>query len=336
MEPLAFTFRGFNKELVEQLVEKIAKALQGYELRSFLVGCTFEDYLSEEAKRMLRKEFQAFLVKKLEEKLGIKADYSNADVEILVNFNQDLVFFLIKSVYIYGRYRKYARGLPQTKYYCFKCKGKGCNYCNYKGVLSNESVEEIIAKYALPLFEAPEAKFHGAGREDKDVRMLGPGREFVLEIIEPKKRSINLKELERMINENEKTKIEVFDLKYCNKDKIKELKSKKSDKVYLALIECENKVSEDTLKKILGKYEVIQRTPKRVLSRRADIERKKHAEIIEAKQKDSLIEMKIRAESGLYIKEFISGDNGRTKPSVSELLGTKCECKELDVVDIID
>jgi len=36
----------------------------------------------------------------------------------------------------------------------------------------------------------------------------------------------------------------------------------------------------------------------------------------------------------LYIKELISGDGGRTKPSLSELLGTETEVKELDVVDV--
>ena len=337
MQPVSFEFKGFNRELVEQLAEKISKALEGYEFQSFLVGCTFEDYLSDEGKEMLKKKFQPILVKRLEKELGVKADYSDADIEILVNFNQDLVYFIVRSAYIYGRYKKYVRGLPQTKYYCFKCKGKGCGYCNYKGVLSEESVEELIAKHALPMFSAKYAKLHGAGREDKDVRMLGPGREFVLEIIEPRKRSVDLKKLEKKINKAEKGKIEVINLQYCEKGRIREIKGKRNDKVYLALIVCGKEVSEEKLKKLLSEYIIKQRTPQRVLNRRADIVRKKKAKIIEAKKKDSnTIEAKIRAEAGLYVKEFVSGDDGRTKPSIAELLGTKCECKELDVIDIIE
>lgn len=336
MQPIPFEFKGFNNELVEQLTEKISKALEGYEFKGFLVGCTFEDYLSDEAKEMLKKKFQPILVKRLEKALGVKADYLNADIEMLVNFNQDLVYFIIRSVYIYGRYKKYARGLPQTKYYCFKCKGKGCSYCKYKGVLSEESVEELIAKHALQAFDAQQAKLHGAGREDKDVRMLGPGREFVFEIIEPKKRNVDLEVLEKRINDAEKGKVEVIGLQYCGKEKIKELKGKRSDKVYLALIACEKGVSDEQIKKLLGEYKIKQRTPKRVLNRRADILREKKAKIIEAKKKDSnTFELKIMAEAGLYIKEFVSGDGERTKPSIAALLGTKCECKELDVIDII-
>jgi len=37
---------------------------------------------------------------------------------------------------------------------------------------------------------------------------------------------------------------------------------------------------------------------------------------------------------GLYIKELISGDDGRTKPSISEILNTPAECIELDVLEV--
>jgi len=42
----------------------------------------------------------------------------------------------------------------------------------------------------------------------------------------------------------------------------------------------------------------------------------------------------VTTEAGLYIKELISGDKGRTQPNLSELLQNECVCKELDVVKI--
>jgi len=45
--------------------------------------------------------------------------------------------------------------------------------------------------------------------------------------------------------------------------------------------------------------------------------------------------MKIRCQGGLYIKELVTGDNGRTKPSIAEILSAKAEPKELDVINII-
>ena len=44
--------------------------------------------------------------------------------------------------------------------------------------------------------------------------------------------------------------------------------------------------------------------------------------------------MEIKTEAGTYIKELISGNNGRTRPSVAFLLNTPAECKELDVIKI--
>jgi tRNA pseudouridine synthase 10 len=42
----------------------------------------------------------------------------------------------------------------------------------------------------------------------------------------------------------------------------------------------------------------------------------------------------IEAESGTYIKELISGDDGRTRPSISEMIGVPCKVAELDVIEI--
>ena len=42
----------------------------------------------------------------------------------------------------------------------------------------------------------------------------------------------------------------------------------------------------------------------------------------------------LETESGTYIKELISGDDGRTKPSISEMIGVPCKVVELDVIQI--
>ena len=42
----------------------------------------------------------------------------------------------------------------------------------------------------------------------------------------------------------------------------------------------------------------------------------------------------IVGEGGLYIKELISGDDGRTKPSFAEILGCKAICVKLDVTHL--
>ena len=50
-------------------------------------------------------------------------------------------------------------------------------------VLAHDSLEEAIARPLLPLVKADDYAFHAAGREDVDVRMLGDGRPFILELM---------------------------------------------------------------------------------------------------------------------------------------------------------
>lgn len=49
--------------------------------------------------------------------------------------------------------------------------------------MAEKSVEECIGTLVLPLFRGSGYKFHSAGREDVDVRMLGNGRPFIIEIL---------------------------------------------------------------------------------------------------------------------------------------------------------
>jgi tRNA pseudouridine synthase 10 len=47
-----------------------------------------------------------------------------------------------------------------------------------------------------------------------------------------------------------------------------------------------------------------------------------------------VLELEVRTQAGLYIKELVSGDGGRTRPSVAEVLGVPAECAALDVIAV--
>jgi len=49
-----------------------------------------------------------------------------------------------------------------------------------------------------------------------------------------------------------------------------------------------------------------------------------------------VFEALIHCDGGLYVKELVHGDNGRTTPSFSEYLGKKLIPFELDVVYVED
>ena len=83
----------------------------------------------------------------------------------------------LPKLYVEGRYRKLSRDLPQTVFFCPACRGHerrrhGCKTCEGFGKLTRESVQELITWVLGKAAGTRKAKFHGAGREDVDVRML--------------------------------------------------------------------------------------------------------------------------------------------------------------------
>lgn len=203
----------------------------------------------------------------------------------------------------------------------------------------NESVEELISDIVLKETNGYEAKFHGAGREDIDVRMLGEGRPFVLEIKEPKFRKLDLDSIAKKVNEYSGGKTEYNNLKFTERSRKAEIKVSSPDtfKVYRALVECEAKISEEDLSKIkkLENSIIKQRTPQRVSHRRADKIREREVKELSTNLINSnTFEMIVKTQGGLYIKELISSDDSRTSPSISEILNTKSICKELDVIEV--
>ncbi|HIH65546.1 MAG TPA: tRNA pseudouridine(54/55) synthase Pus10, partial [Methanothermobacter thermautotrophicus] len=87
----------------------------------------------------------------------------------------------------------------------------------------------------------------------------------------------------------------------------------------------------------LGSLDIIkQRTPVRVSHRRADRVRERRVLEISWNWLDGCLELIIKGEGGLYIKELISGDSGRTEPSVSSVLGVPARCVALDVLEVGD
>jgi tRNA pseudouridine synthase 10 len=203
-----------------------------------------------------------------------------------------------------------------------------------------ESVEELVSKPLLEAAEGAKTAFHASGREDIDARMLGTGRPFVVEISKPARRFLDLRELEETINSQAEGKVEVSNLRFTTKDVVRKLKKAESaQKEYRVLIEFERNVSEEDLRLLeekLTNASIKQQTPLRVLHRRADLTREKYIYKVKVKKVSlNKAEMEIRCQGGLYVKELVSGDEGRTTPNVSKLLGNKAKPIKLDVLNII-
>jgi len=249
------------------------------------------------------------------------------------------------KVYFEGRYRKLSRDLPQTLFYCPECRGKGCDRCEGFGKLTRDSVQELIAWVAMPRFKGRRNKFHGAGREDLNVRMLGEGRPFVMEILKAKRPDVDLEELAAEINRRNEGRLEISGLRYTNRKRVVELKEMKAAKDYRALVRFQsNGENVGTVLAELqrqGRLDLVQSTPARVAHRRAALDRERWIEITEFGEAEAGPDgeaqwwITMRSQHGTYIKEAISSDEGRTKPSIAEWVGAPAECIELDVVGIL-
>lgn len=238
----------------------------------------------------------------------------------------DPIKCLREAVYVAGRYNKFSRQLSQTPWFV-------------DGVKRFEtSVEELICKPILDLFKASEYKFSASGREDVDVRMLGNGRPFVIELINPRRVIFTPEQLLALqldVNSST-TAVKVHDVQIVAKEETSILKEGEEEKIkrYRALCWIKDMLSDEHLNKVsnLGNIVVHQKTPIRVLHRRTLAVRDRAVHSMSAsKVDDHHFHLYLSTQAGTYIKEFVHGDFGRTVPNLAIILGTECDIVELDV-----
>jgi tRNA pseudouridine synthase 10 len=335
---------------LDELVLQISKKFEKFEVESFLVGIKGSVKVEEKEDELrvnfklkwgesIRNELSREIGKRIIKILGKNVDYEHPNILVLVDPFLNTISLEANPLFIFGKYRKLVRGIPQSKWLCRQCKGEGCPKCAGTGKMYLESVEELISKPLLKKTKGSIAKLHAAGREDIDAKVLGLGRPFVIEVKKPNMRKIDLEKLKEEINQDADGKIEVNQLQWASKEIVKNLKSSgQATKVYQVLVEFEQDISDKLIYKIMegliGKL-IHQMTPSRVMHRRPLKLRKKYVYGIDFKRlKSNFIEMIIRCQGGLYIKELISGDDGRTTPSVSGICSIPAKCLEIDVIGI--
>ncbi len=337
---------------VPKVKEMAVQAIGAIEYSTFLVGSVHPPELIERQEELvarhklinaetLKSHFNRELGRVLQETLGKDVDFKHPDIVVVYDSHKDSVSIQINPLFIAGRYKKLVRGIPQSRWDCKSCRGKGCEKCNFTGRLYPDSISEYVSQPILEEFNGSRFKFHAAGREDIDALMLGTGRPFVVEISNPEKRKTDLKKLEHEINRRAKGKIEVSGLKYSERGYAQKFMREASLNVkeYEAIIRVkEGIIPDDALSKAseqLSDIEIEQRTPLRVKHRRSDIIRRKRVYQIRLERIDhDRLKGFFKVQGGTYIKELISGDEGRTSPSVSGVLGVPCVCEELNVVAI--
>ena len=326
---------------------KVVEKVRGIEFSTFLIGTKVPPLIAESEEMVwsdlslhdpepLKAEMNREVGKAVSALTGKKADLKKPDVVAILDLAEGTVEVQVNPVFFFGRYIKYERGIPQTHWDCRTCRGAGCELCNFTGKQYADSVEELIGRPVIEAFDAENAVLHGAGREDIDARMLGTGRPFVMEVETPMKRSVDLAELEETINRSAEGRVAVHLTGWADRKVVQSLKSDKAHKKYRTLVEIDGSVTPDEFRAALDQLKGVtirQRTPNRVSHRRADLVRERQVlDIGCTGTQDGRFWVEVVGEAGLYIKELVSGDGGRTQPSLARILGRTASVVSLDVV----
>ncbi|MFH2105887.1 MAG: tRNA pseudouridine(54/55) synthase Pus10 [Candidatus Micrarchaeota archaeon] len=288
----------------------------------------WDRHLSESMKNYLNRKIISHIIKET------GADYSiNAINKYIFDFKKMETSREIEPLFVFGRYRKLIPGISQSRWFCKRCNGKGCNDCSDTGK-NYVSIEEIVGEVFKKHSNCGEYYMHASGREDVDVTNIA-GRAFVLEMKGPKMHKLDLGRIRKEIVNG----VEISDLRFVDRGCVELVSNSHFNKQYLATVELDREFTEEDEKKIIELVGTVigQRTPTRVAHRRADkIRKRKIIDLKVENQNRNMFDIYITAEAGTYIKELISGDGNKTKPNFSSLLGCKAECKKLIVTKIWD
>ncbi|MHA1942967.1 MAG: tRNA pseudouridine(54/55) synthase Pus10, partial [Candidatus Thorarchaeota archaeon] len=127
-------------ERVNTVARRAAELTKEIEFDSFLVGTVAAPLLDDRQDELraeysllhaeaLKSDFSRELGKQIYDILGKEVNFEKPHLVFLYDMINDKIRLQINPIFIYGRYRKLKRGIPQSRWDCKECKGKGCDEC---------------------------------------------------------------------------------------------------------------------------------------------------------------------------------------------------------------
>ena len=327
-------------------VRMMQNASIGYEFSTFTVGAILKQSIIERDDR-LRSKFHLRgvdgiktavtreLGKKFVKKTKKRIDHLSPDITFTINFRTEQCNVKTKPTFLYGRYIKDKRGLPQKGESCKDCKGKGCIFCNNHGIVSFDSVEGKISQLLYEKFETKQVKFTWIGGEDKTSLVMGDGRPFFAKLLSPKKRNV------RLVKKSNLGEIMVHALRTIDVIPNGSIRFKSKIKMWVS---TKDNISSKKLKKLKQLVAVpIETVPivREAQDYFTDYTKKQHKrEIHKLKYKKISLQsftVEIEVDGGITIKPLVDGIpflGFRIIPNITSLLGTQCSCEKFDVNQI--
>ncbi|MGM0590948.1 MAG: tRNA pseudouridine(54/55) synthase Pus10 [Halobacteriota archaeon] len=344
----------------DEWADRAAAALSDLEFESFQVGTRPPETVAKN-ERTLRTEaglpenagvtFNAVVNRevgdRLERRIGASRDTDRPDVVVVLDLVATDVEVRITPRYVYGRYRKLVAGVAQRVRKCPECGGtetqslddgdRVCETCDGSGRLP--SVEEIVAWSVRDALDAAEVVFHTAGREADDVLVLGTGRPFVVEVKEPRRRVTEATDLRPEIEAAAADRVAVDELTLVDSDAIGRVSGLPFRQRYRVTVTTRDPIPAGGLRDAVTR--LAETTIRRHVRMEELREGRRPTEVVRKLQNvdgewiadwRSAVEFEVAA--GIDPESVVTGEDGRTEPSLSELLKTDLDVTEVAIVAV--
>jgi tRNA pseudouridine synthase 10 len=313
------------------MAELASRRARPYVFRTFTVGVSLpegvqerEDELRSDLKlkgnETVKTQAARLVASQVARLTRKRLDKRNPDVMMLANFAAGEVSISSKPVFYYGRYAK-PSGISQRRTFCEQCRGSGCEKCRGTGYAQKPSVEDALRRKLSGFSGSAKMVFTWLGSEDRESRVLPPGRPFVVEIKNPRKRKLPSKFGARIRGKTVSVRGgRVLPSKPTHLPSFRFLTEIKAT--------TKEKVGAEALRGLKSAFRKTTVTFQRPNNRPAT----KMVYSASATAAGRTLRIRAELDGGLPVKRFVSGE--LVSPSVSEVLKTEVGCRSFDICGV--
>ena len=316
---------------LELVLSNIFEKSSHFDFKTFHLGITLkpsflerDDYLKSKFKikgiENIKFGIAKELAKKISRRTNSKRITDDPDLFIQANFKDESCILRAKPMFVYGRYNKKIRKLPQKQGLCRSCNGIGCHNCDFKGIENLQSIEGKISNLFIKKFDCNQVKINWIGGEDQSSLVLGKGRPFFAKILNPKRRNRILRKT---------SDLEGVYLSELQKLSIQPKGSIPFKSEVSITIDTKKPISSNQLKKL----KILENAEIQDFSRDKRSIKKRIYKVGYKKLGKTSFILDLFADGGISIKSLIQQSD--LVPNVSELLENQCECKKFDFKNIV-
>ena len=233
-------------------------------------------------------------------KTHTKLDSHKPDLIILINLSKQICFVKSAPFFVFGRYTKHHRGIPQSSFDD-----------------DVESIQKIINDFLYKEFLNKDSRYVWIGSEDSQSLVSGNGRPFFVKLLNPKKRNIKINFMKNKF-------IHVQQLRVIPQIPPSPIKFQSTISAVITTDVPISTFKLSALRNLSGsKVSTLQKSGMVVKT----IHRLSYRRLLK-----NSIKLLITVDGGFPIQRFIADSD--TTPNLSELLDCKCTCLHFDIKNV--